>query len=103
MLKIVILLIILILTCKHLITYIKGIRTGDPNENNSTYWMFSYDFKSPNKDWVPEDKNLLQRKRIRNSLVFMLYLNAFCIFLLLNSFAAHLLDEIVNPRFSYPV
>ena len=38
--------------------------------------MFSYDFKSPNKDWVPEDKALLARKRARNFLIFILYLIA---------------------------
>ncbi len=98
------LLILFVLIFKFLSTYIKKIRTGDPNENNFTYWMFSYDFKSTTKkDWVPEDKELLKKKRARNFLVFMLYLNAFCIFLLLNSFAAHLLDVIVNPEFSYPV
>ena len=98
------LLILFILTFKFLSSYIKTIRTGDPNETNLTYWMFSYDFKSTTKkDWVPEDKELLKKKRARNFLVFMLYLNAFCIFLLLNSFAAHLLDVIVNPEFSYPV
>ena len=97
------LLVLFFLSFKFLSDYIKQIRTGDPNESELTYWMFSYDFKSPNKDWIPEDKNLLQKKRVRNALVFVLYLNAFCIFLLLNSFAAHLLDEIVNPRFSYPV
>ena len=98
------LLILFVLTFKFLSTYIKQIRTGDPNETNLTYWMFSYDFKSTTKkDWVPEDKELLKKKRARNFLVFMLYLNAFCIFLLLNSFAAHLLDVIVNPEFSYPV
>ena len=98
------LLILFVLIFKFLSTYIKRIWTGDPNENNLTYWMFSYDFKSTSKkDWVPEDKELLKKKRARNFLVFMLYLNAFCIFLLLNSFAAHLLDVIVNPEFSYPV
>ena len=98
------LLILFVLIFKFLSTYIKRIRTGDPNENNLTYWMFSYDFKSTSKkDWVPEDKELLKKKRARNFLVFVLYLNAFCIFLLLNSFAAHLLDVIVNPEFSYPV
>tara|TARA_A100001388_G_C28668265_1_gene450242 strand:+ start:116 stop:430 length:315 start_codon:yes stop_codon:yes gene_type:complete len=98
------LLILFVLVFKFLSTYIKKIRTGDPNENNLTYWMFSYDFKSTTKkDWVPEDKELLKKKRARNFLVFVLYLNAFCIFLLLNSFAAHLLDVIVNPEFSYPV
>ena len=88
---------------KFLSNYIKKIRTGDPNENELTYWMFSYDFKSTNKDWYPEEKKLLKRKRTRNALVFVLYLNVFCIFLLLNSFAAHLLDVIVNQRFAYPV
>ena len=97
------LLILFFLAFKFLSNYIKQIRTGDPNENDLTYWMFSYDFKSSNKEWVPEEKKLLQRKRARNALVFFLYLNAFCIFLLLNSFAAHLLDIIVNQRFSYPI
>ena len=97
------LLILFILTFKFLSSYIKTIRTGDPNETDLTYWMFSYDFKSSNKDWIPEDKKLRQRKRARNALVFVLYLNIFCIFLLLNSFAAHLLDAIVSPQFSYPV
>jgi len=97
------LLILFFLSFKFLSNYIKKIRTGDPNESDLTYWMFSYDFKSSNKDWVPEDKKLRQRKRARNALVFVLYLNAFCIFLLLNSFAAHLLEAIVSPQFSYPI
>ena len=65
--------------------------------------MFSYDFKSNNKNWEPEDKKLLARKRNRNFLVFVLYLIAFGIFLLLNSFTAHVLDSIVTPKFTYPV
>ena len=97
------LLILFFLSFKFLSDYIKKIRTGDPNESDITYWMFSYDFKSSNKDWVPEDKELRKRKRARNALVFALYLNAFCIFLLLNSFVAHLLEVIVNPQFSYPI
>ena len=97
------LLILFILSFKFLSSYIKTIRTGDPNETNLTYWMFSYDFKSKTKEWIPEDKQLLQRKRARNFLVFILYLNVFCIFLLFNSFAAHLLDLITNPVFRYPI
>jgi len=99
-----ILIIIFIFSFKSLASYIKKIRTGDPNESDITYWMFSYDFKSPNKDWVPENKNFLEKKRARNFLVFILYLNAFGIFLLLNSFTAHLLDIIVNiKKFSYHI
>ena len=103
MLGVTILLIFLSIICKFLVSYIKAIRTGDPNECDLTYWMFSYDFKSPNKDWVPEDKALLARKRARNFLIFILYLIVFGIFLLLNSFTAHLLNFIVNPEFSYPI
>ena len=103
MLVISVLLVVFFLTFQKLSSYIKKIRTGDPNESNITYWMFSYDFKSPNKNWKPEDKKLLARKRARNFLVFILYLTAFGIFLLLNSFTAHVLDVIVNPEFSYPV
>ena len=103
MLGVTFLLIFLSIICKFLASYIKTIRTGDPNESDQTYWMFSYDFKSPNKDWEPEDKELLKRKRTRNFLVFILYIIAFGIFILLNSFTAHLLDFIVSPQFSYPI
>ena len=66
--------------------------------------MFSYDFKTKNKEWIPEDKNLLKRKRNRNALIFILYINVFLIFLTFNSFVAHLLDVIVNiKKFSYPI
>ena len=103
MLGVTFLLLSLFFICRILVLYIQKIRTGDINESDLTYWMFSYDFKSKTKEWIPEDKQLLQRKRARNFLVFILYLTAFGIFLLLNSFTAHLLDVIVNPEFSYPV
>ena len=70
MLGVTLLLIFLSIICKFLVSYIRAIRTGDPNENNLTYWMFSYDFKVKNKEWFPEEKNLLTRKRRRNSLNF---------------------------------
>jgi hypothetical protein len=104
MLDVILLLIFLSIICKLLVSYIKAIRTGDPNESDLTYWMFSYDFKTKNKDWFPEEKNLLKRKRSRNTLVFILYINVFLIFLSLNSFIAHLLDVIINiEKFSYPI
>ena len=104
MLSVTFLLIILSIICIFLASYIKAIRTGDPNENNLTYWMFSYDFKSKNKEWIPEEKTLLKRKRNRNALIFILYINVFLIFLTFNSFVAHLLDVIINiKKFSYPI
>ena len=104
MLSVTILLIFLSIICKFLILYIKSIRTGDYNENELTYWMFSYDFKSKNKEWVPENKNFLKRKRYRNTLIFILYINVFLIFLTFNSFFAHILEIIVNiKKFNYPI
>ena len=104
MIGVTLLLIFLSIICKFLITYIKTIRTGDTNENDLTYWMFSYDFKSNNKEWIPEEKYFLKRKRNRNALIFILYLNVFLIFLTFNSFVAHFLDLIINiKKFSYPI
>ena len=104
MLDVSLLLMLLTIICKFLISYIKAIRTGDPNESELTYWMFSYDFKSQNKQWYPENKYLLKRKRKRNALIFILYINVFFIFLTFNSFIAHLLDIIINiQKFSYPI
>ena len=104
MLSVTLLLVSLSIICKFLVLYIKAIRTGDPNESELTYWMFSYDFKSKNKEWIPEDKHLLKRKRKRNALIFVLYINVFLIFLTFNSFVAHLLDVIINiEKFNYPV
>jgi hypothetical protein len=104
MLGVTLLLIFLSIICKFLVSYIKTIRTGDSNESELTYWMFSYDFKSKNKDWSPEDKHLLKKKRNRNALIFILYINVFLIFLTFNSFIAHLLNIIINvQRFSYPI
>jgi hypothetical protein len=104
MLGVILLLIFLSIICKFLVSYIKAIRTGDTNESDSTYWMFSYDFKAKNKEWFPEEKNLLKRKRNRNALIFILYINIFLIFLTFNSFIAHLLDVIINiEKFSYPI
>ena len=104
MLGVSLLLIFLSIICKFLVSYIRAIRTGDPNENNLTYWMFSYDFRSKNKEWFPEDKSLLKRKRKRNALIFILYINVFLIFLTFNSFVAHLLDVIINfKKFNYPI
>ena len=98
------LLIFLSIVCKFLASYIKSIRTGDPNESELTYWMFSYDFKSQIKEWSPEDKYFLKRKRKRNALIFILYINVFLIFFTFISFIAHLLDVIINiQKFSYPI
>ena len=91
------LLIVLTITWNSLSNYIKKIRTGDPNENNKNYWMMSSDFKSnKKKDFVPEEIELRKRKRSRNNLIFLLYINVFLIFITFNNFMAHFLRIIVS-------
>tara|TARA_B100001029_G_C14630772_1_gene219072 strand:- start:136 stop:450 length:315 start_codon:yes stop_codon:yes gene_type:complete len=104
MLGVTFLLLSLFFICRILVLYIQKIRTGDINESDLTYWMFSYDFKSKNKEWVPEDIKFLKRKRKRNALIFLLYIVVFLILLTFSSFVAHLLDFIVDFRkFTYPI
>ena len=104
MIGVTFLLLSLFFICILLVSYIRKIRTGDTNESDLTYWMFSYDFKSKNKEWTPEDKDFLKRKRERNALIFLLYIIVFLIFLTFSSFVAHLLDFIVDfRRFNYPI
>ena len=104
MIVVTLLLIFLYIICKFLISYIKTIRTGDSNESELTYWMFSYDFRSKNKEWHPEDKYFLKRKRDRNALIFILYIIVFLIFLTFISFVVNLLDVIINiKKFNYPI
>ncbi len=81
----------------YLVEYIKYFRTGDPNETDNNYWKFSYDFKSTKKDeFKPEKEEFLRRRRFRNRLVFLLYIDVLIIFLLSNILAAQLLEKIVN-------
>ena len=97
MLTAFLLLIIFSIINSYLSNYIRNIRTDDPNENNENYWMMSYDFKlSKGTDFVPEDAKLRKRKRYRNNLIFILYLNVFLIFIIFNSFLAHILETIIN-------
>ena len=91
------LLILLLIICKFLASYIKVIRTGDNNESNLTYWMFSYDFKSNKKeDFSPDKPKILRRRRFRNRLVFLLYIDVIAIFFLVNILTAQILEKIIN-------
>ena len=88
------LLIFFFLSFKFLSDYIKKIRTGDPNESDLTYWMFSYDFRD-NKDhkkyWDKDIQILNERKRIRNKLIFLLYVDTLILFILTNLIAAKMM------------
>ena len=71
--------------------WINYFRTGDPKENDQNYWMFSYDFKDHKdykKYWSKDVQLLNKKKKIRNKLIFLLYVDMIIIFILINSFAA---------------
>ena len=81
---------------RDLINYYK---TGDPKENNQNYWMFSYDFKDDDnfkKYWDKDIQSLNQRKRIRNKLIFLLYVDTLILFILTNFIAAKMMIIIFN-------
>ena len=92
-----ILILVFSIICWLLVEYIKYFNTGDPEENNSNYWKFSYDFKPIKKeDFKPDPPGIIKRRRFRNRLVFLLYADVLIIFLLFNSLASQILEIIVN-------
>ena len=79
--------------------WINFYKTGDPKENDQNYWMFSYDFKDHKdykKYWSKDVQLLNRKKRIRNKLIFLLYVDMIIIFVLINSFAAKMMIFIFN-------
>ena len=86
------LLIVFTITWSQLSKYIKSFNAGFDGESDQSFWMFSYDFKSQKKDdYVPDTKNFIRRKRYKNRLIFILYINVFILFYLMNSFLSQLL------------
>ncbi|MEK9544910.1 MAG: hypothetical protein VWZ84_02460 [Pelagibacteraceae bacterium] len=86
------LLIVFTITWSQLSKYIKSFNAGFDGESDQSFWMFSYDFKSQKKDdYVPDTKNFTRRKRYKNRLIFILYINVFILFYLTNSFLSQLL------------
>ena len=79
--------------------WINYLKPGDPRENNQNYWMFSYDFKD-NKNqemyWEENIQLLNKKKRIRNKLIFLLYIDTIIIFVLANSLVAKMMIFIFN-------
>ena len=91
------LIIIFLVFWWYLVEYIKYFNTGDSNETDANYWKFSYDFK-PNKkeEFSPDKPNVLRKRRFRNKLVFLLYIDVLTIFFLVNILAAQILEKIMN-------
>ena len=83
----------------YLKNWINYFKSGDPKENEENYWMFSYDFKDNEnyKNYWDKDIQLLnEKKRIRNKLIFLLYIDAIVIFMLANHLVAQMMIFIFN-------
>ena len=91
------LIIIFLVFWWYLVEYIKYFNTGDPNETDFNYWKFSYDFKPIKKeDFKPDSPDILRRRRFRNRLVFLLYIDVIAIFFLVNILTAQILEKIMS-------
>ena len=91
--------ILFIFIWKYLKDTINYFKTGDKKENNQNYWMFSYDFKDSDdysNYWQKDVQIINEKKRIRNKLIFLLYVNTFVLFLLINNLVARIMILIFN-------
>jgi len=91
--------ILFIFIWKYLKDTINYFKTGDKKENNQNYWMFSYDFKDSedySNYWQKDVQIINEKKRIRNKLIFLLYVNTFILFLLINNLVARIMILIFN-------
>lgn len=97
MTTIILLLIIFTIISSELSSYIKRFKVGYKGENDHSFWMMSYDFKSyKKKDYEPDSLELRKRRKYKNKLIIILYFIIIILFILMNSFLSHILILISN-------
>ena len=91
-------LIILTLLAKYIIKNIKTIKIEDKEYNNDNFWMFTYDFKMKKKESIfdKESSEIINKKRTKNKLIVLLYINTAAIFIYVNHFFAKILMLILD-------
>ncbi len=96
MIKSIFLLIVLYYVAKYLCIKIKEIKINENQENDTNFWMLTYDFKSIKKDSIfdMDSREFTRRKRAKNKLIILLYLTSAAIFVLVNLFISQLLHFI---------
>ena len=77
MLKTIIIISIFYFIAHYIIKNLRHLRTGEPEENNSNYWMFTYDFKETKKSSIfdRDSTEILEKRKIKNQLIILLYLS----------------------------
>jgi len=96
MIKSIFLLIILYYVAKYLSIKIKAIKINKNQENDTNFWMLTYDFKSIKKDSIfdIDSQEFMRKKREKNKLIILLYLTTAAIFVIINLFVSQLLHFI---------
>ena len=91
-------LIILTSLAKYIVKNIKTIKIEDKKYNNDNFWMFTYDFKMKKKESIfdKESSEIINKKRTKNKLIVLLYINTAAIFIYVNHFFAKILMLILD-------
>ncbi len=82
MIKTIIIILVFYYIAKYIITNLKHIRTGEPDENNINFWMFTYDFKMRKRDSIFDrvSKDIIEKRKLKNKLILLLYVTVGIIF-----------------------
>ena len=98
MIKSIFVLIILYYSGKYIINHLKTLKADYNEENDTNFWMFTYDFKHKKKDSIfdkPTQIEIKQRYE-KNKLILILYAIVILGFYFLNSFISQMLIYILN-------
>ena len=93
MLKTLIIITIFYFIANYIIKNLRHLRTGEPNENNTNYWMFTYDFKETKKKSIFDraSTEILEKRKTKNELIILLYLTVVILFIYSNLFFTQIL------------
>tara|TARA_B100000401_G_C52597717_1_gene620387 strand:- start:285 stop:587 length:303 start_codon:yes stop_codon:yes gene_type:complete len=93
MLKTLIIISIFYFIANYIIKNLRNLRTGEPNENNTNYWMFTYDFKETKKSSIFDraSTEILEKRKTKNKLIILLYLTVVILFIYSNLFFTQIL------------
>ena len=82
MIKTIIIILVFYYIAKYIITNLKHILTGEPDENNINFWMFTYDFKMRKRDSIFDrvSKDIIEKRKLKNKLILLLYVTVGIIF-----------------------
>ena len=83
---------------KYISNKIIEIKTDNKKENDTNFWMFTYDFKMKKKESIfdKESSEIINKKRTKNKLIVLLYINTAAIFIYVNHFFAKILMLILD-------